>query len=175
MRSLTELPWDSGWAVGSETARRLSTLLNREKPKRILDIGSGLTTVLFAEWAKDNKARVISLEHDTRYFMQTCKLLHNYGLDVDIRLCELRRTKHGMFYDTTLPINIDFVLIDGPPGSIGRQATLYSIYPYLSKNYTVWLDDAFRKDESNMLTQWQLDLDIEVIRDENFARGVIIK
>lgn len=175
MRSLIELDWDSGWAVGSKTAHKLIDHLNNTKPKRILDIGSGLTTILFAEWANKNNAEVISLEHQHKYYIQTSNLLYKYNLQVDLRLCPLIKTKWGAFYKTDLPKEIDFVLIDGPPGSIGRQGTLYNIFPNLSFNCTVWLDDCDRRQEKKILEQWQRDLKVTVSDIEGLSRGKIIK
>lgn len=175
MRALKNLSWDEGWAVGSKTAYKLIEYLDEFKPKKILDIGSGLTTVLFAEWSKNNDAEVISLEHQEKYYNATKKLLDEYGLEADLRLCELVKTKWGMFYETNIPKDLDFVLIDGPPGSIGRGATLYNIYPNLSKDFTAWLDDCNRYEEQRILKQWIRDLDVKVLDIEGLSRGKIIK
>lgn len=175
MRALRDLPWDEGWAAGSKTAHKLIEYLDELKPRKILDIGSGLTTVLFAEWAKENGAEVISLEHQEKYYNATSKLLDEHSLRADLRLCKLVKTKWGMFYETNIPQGLDFILIDGPPGSIGRGATLYNIYPSLSKDFTAWLDDCTRPQEKQILKQWVQDLEVEVIDIEGLSRGKIIK
>jgi len=167
---MRSLKWD-GWSIGKRSADILLNILNEHKPKKILDIGSGLSTVLFSEWAAENNAEVISLEHTKKYYESTKKLLNQ---KVDLRLCDLIETKHGFFYKTELPNDIDFVLIDGPPGSIGRNATFYAVYPHLSKGYLAWLDDADRQGEREILKNWQADFPIQVTRAEGYERAALI-
>jgi hypothetical protein len=174
LRSVKELPWNEGWAVGTMTAELILKILNEKKPKTILDVGSGLSTVLFAEWAKENNAKVISLEHQERFYNETKELLDNYGLTADLRLVDLIKDEHGYFYDTELPDEIDFALIDGPPGSIGRGATIYAIFPHFSDDFVAWLDDSHRDYEAAILAQWKKDLPIKISKREGFYRGAMI-
>lgn len=156
---IDDLPWD-GWSIGRKGAAKILELLDAQKPKLLLDVGSGLSTILMAAWAADNDAVVVSLEHERKYADQTQKYLNKYNLTADLRINQLKETEHGFFYDTELPDGIDFALIDGPPGTIGREGTFYSIYPHLNPNFLVILDDAQRKHESEMLEQWKRDFNI---------------
>ena len=49
----------------------------------------------------------------------------------ELRLCPLTEVDTPLgplpFYATTLPDQIGFVLIDGPPGAIGRAGTLFAL------------------------------------------------
>lgn len=119
------------------------------KPDLILEAGSGLSTVLLSK-----HARTVSLEHVPRF----ARLSQKRAPEAEVRLCEMKPfyTLAGRFhwYDTQLPAEIDFVLIDGPPMSIGREAALFAVWPYLSSRWEVWLDDADRPHEQACLALW---------------------
>lgn len=170
-----KLPKDfwQGWSIGKQSGDSILKLLNKHKPKKILDLGSGYSTVLFGLWAKENGAEVISLEQSQLFLGKTRKLLAEYDLDTKVNYAPLVDTEHGIFYNYDLPDNIDFVLIDGPAWSNnGRKAAFYEVYPHLSKDYVVWVDDAYRDLNRQARLQWQKDFPIKVIEDN--YRSVII-
>src|SRR6266498_5358784 len=66
--------------------------LARVKPKRILEIGSGASTVLLGLHAARHSAQVVSLEHLDTYYSQTRRSLETFDLldHVDLKLGPLR-------------------------------------------------------------------------------------
>ncbi|WP_049566864.1 glycosyltransferase [Streptomyces sp. SBT349] len=163
--ALTDLPtalddaalW-RGWALDRAGAQVLGRLLAEHSPQTVLEAGSGSSTVLLAEYARDTGARVISLEHQARYRDATAALLAERGLaeHVDLRLAPLRRGPNGPWYDTALPDGVGLALIDGPPeGDGGRAAAYTALAPHMADGGLILLDDAGRPGERAALATWQ--------------------
>ncbi|WP_181785076.1 glycosyltransferase [Streptomyces phytophilus] len=148
----------SGWALDQPGAQAVAKLLAEHSPQLVVEAGSGSSTVLLAEYARDRGATVISLEHQRRHRDATAKLLAGRGLAgyVDLRLAPLRRTPAGPWYDTALPDGIGLALVDGPPeGDGGRAAALANLSPHLAADAVLLLDDAGRPGERAALTAWE--------------------
>lgn len=159
MTGVEGLPW-GGWALDRHTAIELDHHLRRIQPRVIVETGCGASTVLLARYAEQHGARVVSLEHDARFRERTRMLLtrHRLGSHVDLRHAPL--TPDG-WYDTRLPISgVDFALVDGPPGSIGRHATLPALLPAMRDAWEVWMDDAHRPAERRLVKQWASTLEV---------------
>ena len=145
------------WAMTATDLQRLQVELTTLRPDRILECGTGESTRLLTSLCPD----VTSLEHLAEYAAPA----QTYGGTV---LCgPIIDTAHGPFYEVTLDGPYDFVLIDGPPGVVGRHGTLPNIWPHLSDRAVVWLDDVSRPAERNMLFDWSLryGLSVTVLSD----------
>jgi predicted O-methyltransferase YrrM len=159
------------WHMGDEGLTLLKKWLEENHPINILEIGSGKSSVLFYEYTKKYNTQYLSLEHSTEWYKHTLEL----GVKEAVRLCPLKEYEHGFFYNCKLPNGIDFVLIDAPPLSYGRNAVLYMIYPYLTKNCVLWLDDCDREHERECLKNWQRDFDITVTDINGRIKQIEIK
>lgn len=166
MPSVFDIPalW-TDWALPKASAHELVAWLDRHRPATVVEAGSGVTTVLLAEHAARTGATVVSLEHQPRFAEQTRRLLGEHGLRgrVDLRVVPLTEvgTPDGpaRWYDTALPDRVDFALLDGPPGAVGRAGGAYRLAPHLDPDgWTVWLDDADRPAEQEALAAWGRDL-----------------
>lgn len=137
------------WALRPESLEALDVRLSELNPQLIVEAGSGRSTVVLSKHSK-----TVSLEHLSRYAIESKSL----APEAEIRLCKIKPfyTLAGTFnwYDTQLPALIDFVLIDGPPRKIGREAALFALWPYLSERWEIWLDDADRDHELACLDLW---------------------
>lgn len=147
------------WAMQRGALAELDAFLWRERPRVILECGSGLSTLLLARYARASGATVVTLEHQPRYYDRTAGWLAEEGLRerVDLRLCRLVEYDGGPWYQTTLPDGIDFALVDGPPeGAGGRRRTFYELWPHLHPQglWHVWLDDAHRPAEAAAVAEW---------------------
>lgn len=148
----------SGWALDDAGARLLASTLADRRPRTVVEAGSGSSTVLLAEYARDTGARVVTLEHQARFRDATLRLLADRDLEgfVDLRLAPLRPSPAGPWYDTALPDGIDLALVDGPPESTGgRAAALGELLPHLAADAVLLLDDADRRQEQAALEQWR--------------------
>ena len=105
-------------AIQSNRALDLRILLHHHRPRHIVELGSGLSTVLFADYCARRGARLISFEEDQKWVRQ-----------VVAALPEALRAKHGPSlknrvltaaecrYDAPIPHGADFIYVDGPAGS----------------------------------------------------------
>ncbi len=158
-----------GFEVTGEQAAFLFHLVRRHRPKLLLELGSGSSTVLFAAALRANGAgRIISVEHDALHARHTAQLLEQAGLSdrVELVLAPLSELKLDdrafQWYDLaprlrTLAEKIDFVFVDGPPGkvqSLSRYPALPILLPHLSPRALVFVDDASREDETRMVAMW---------------------
>lgn len=174
---LDEHVW-GGWALDRHAAEEVAAHLAATQPRTVLESGSGMSTILLAEYAARTGARVVSLEHNPRYARATGDQLKTRGLAgaVDLLLAELGQISTPLgprpWYQAELPDDIEFALIDGPPGSIGRAGAMWALYPHLSGDHRwqVWLDDALltlpgRESEADAIAEWttHLDLRAEVV------------
>jgi hypothetical protein len=161
LKSIAETSVWSSWSLDRKTAIELAAHLRHTQPANILECGSGYSTVVLAEYARDTGARVTTLEHDPLWMSQTRGILIAQGLAeyVDLRVAPLHRVELpdqtlGYWYNTELPDGIDFALIDGPPGKYGRHAAMHAIKPKLATTWEAWLDDANRPGEIEALGNW---------------------
>lgn len=137
--------------------------LNTLKPSSILECGSGLSTVVLTKWAQEHDSQFIALEHDPKYFEKTVGMLQDFGLDKDaVRFAPLVQCTdekytfiwYSMDFEK-LERKFDFVLVDGPPGAVGRYGALPQLAQHLADSWEVWLDDYERDHEKGVLAAWQ--------------------
>jgi hypothetical protein len=143
-------------------AIELAAYLDRVRPRRILEVGSGYSTTILAAYAAHHDAEVVTLEHEAKYWWLTARALRRLGIDrpVDLRLAPLRKHRFGehgpyWWYGVHLQGEFDFVLIDGPPMVLGRRGTFFALQGHLRSGWQVWIDDAFRKHERDCLKVWE--------------------
>jgi predicted O-methyltransferase YrrM len=160
------LPRMRGWAAGPELTRYLAEAVAARGGARVLECGSGTTTVVLALVARSiGLGQVTALEHDPDYAAQTraeleARGLAGWGRVVDAPLTDVDLGgETWRWYDPELvPRNeIDVLLVDGPPGATGPQAR-YPALPLLAerlaKDALVVLDDADRPDERAIAARW---------------------
>jgi predicted O-methyltransferase YrrM len=151
----------TGWALDRGTAAELDARLADLRPKVVVEAGSGSSTVILARYAAATGAQVVTLEHDPRYAARTTALLDRLvpGHTVDLRVAPLADVAGpcgGPWYDTALPSDIDFALVDGPPeASGGRAAALPALWSHLAPGWEVWLDDGTRPGERAAVAAWK--------------------
>jgi len=100
----------------------LVQLLNSYKPKKILELGSGTTTAVFADYVKSNDGvSLVSVDESTDWINKSSNLSGISGDDARFKMMsapkiveELEDGLTGARYDMPLDENYDFVLVDGP-------------------------------------------------------------
>jgi predicted O-methyltransferase YrrM len=151
------------WSISEALAVELTSYLECRRPRRILEIGSGLSTVVLGAYAVRHGAEVVTLEHAWRFYQRTQQALTQFGMDgqVRLKLAPLSSRKlagygrRARWYDVKLDGQFDFVFVDGPPKNEGRNAVLFAIADHLSPGWELWLDDARRYHERRCLRRWQ--------------------
>ena len=159
-----------GFEITGEEAAFLFQLIRRYRPKLVMELGSGSSTILFAAALRANgSGRLVSVEHDEAHARQTGQLLEQAGLSswveqAVVPLVERSigdRTSNWYALDPLLRAfheRIDFLFVDGPPGkiqSLSRYPALPILAPFLSPRALVFVDDGGREDEMQMIELWR--------------------
>ena len=140
--------------------------IDRVHPTRILEIGSGTSTAIFAALGHRYGFEVLSLENhmDTISYVQW--LLEGTPCEdkLTIQHCGFSRYQYPngerfRWYDVDLrksQCKYDFVFIDGPMGRlVGRNGALPMIVDCLLEPHRIILDDINRRHERDCVNEWR--------------------
>ena len=178
---------DDGWEIAADTLRLLSALVERLRPRHVVEFGSGVSTVVLARAAvRAGGCRVSSIDHDPRFVSASRQALeHGAGCElVELQLAPLvARSRAGILGPEYLidPLLLaskhpaDLVLIDGPPDVLGgRSGMLYQALDHTQSGSIVLLDDAARSAELAALKSWDQRLGdaIHIQHLDGFAKGL---
>ena len=118
---------DTLTAGGASGARRhpwreldLLKVLDQVRPKRIVELGSGTSTGVFAAWVRETQgASLVSYDHSQEWADLTQQALEGSGFlphpRIELRVVPMRESDRGSSYDVTLETGIDLLYVDGPP------------------------------------------------------------
>ena len=169
------LPMGGGWALTGDSAALLAREVLARKPETILELGSGVSTLILGQILKRNgRGRLLSVDHDPEWANQTRRFVEYLGLGdvvtvVDAPLKEIAAGNHAAAKWYEIPKSsldnlgaIDLLLVDGPPQARDNPvAARYPAFPMLrdrlSPHALIFVDDASRKTESNMVERWQTE------------------
>lgn len=158
--------WWGPMALFPRKAQFLLSEIEKLPPTRLLEVGSGTSTSLFAALAVKHGFSMLSLENyrDTLKYVQAALEQLPCSKLVKLQQCGFirGRYKNGekyRWYDARLDENegpFDFVFIDGPMSRIvGRNGALPEIKPYLARNNRIYLDDYNREHEKASVAEWK--------------------
>ena len=136
-----------------------STLANTSKkikPKVVVDLGSGVSTLVLAKSSPN--AKVFSIDHLAEFANKTKSLLEDHQItNVDLRVAPLSpHPAGGDWYSVSAFSDIDqidLLFIDGPPGSKddkARHPALAQCLSKLSPGAVIVIDDAGRDGEREL-------------------------
>jgi predicted O-methyltransferase YrrM len=174
------------WAMDPTGLLELLYLIRRKQPKVVLELGSGTSSIWIAYALEKDGGRLISVDHMTEFADRTQSLFHRHGVNhvAEVRLAELRQLNINgdefQWYnvDALRDINeIDLLLVDGPPGSLGkmtRYPALHALESQLAPNAVVILDDADRPGEQGIIRRWITE--VPGLREEReiFSRVAVL-
>src|SRR5262245_37885881 len=150
-----------GFTITGEEAAFFFHLIRRHRPRLVLELGSGSSTVLFAAALRANGVgRVVSIEHDGEHVERTRAMLERADL---LDRVELAHAPLGdlapngrtfQWYDLganlgPLTEKIDFLFVDGPPGKVqtlSRSPAMPMLASHLAPRALVVADDGARDD-----------------------------
>jgi predicted O-methyltransferase YrrM len=155
------------WAVTPDVASLMVALIRELKPTLIVEAGSGVSTLVAAYALRGlGRGTILSLEHEEQHLATTRRHLNQHGL-ADIATVQYAPLKEVFirgakwrWYDTSViegVRSIDLVIVDGPPGDIGKWArypALPLLFDRLSDGAAVLLDDTRRQDEGAIVEAW---------------------
>ena len=150
------IPSTRSWAASPDVLLTLLELSQSSTPARILDLGSGMSTLVLAKSAP--QATIISIDNSAEFAGKTKKLLETHGItNVDLRVAPLTPHRSGVeWYDLSKfedISDIDLLFVDGPPGSKNpkaRHPAIAECVAKLSPRAIVVIDDAGRDGEKDM-------------------------
>lgn len=167
VNSPVPLPAPTGWAADSDLLTELSRIVLEQKPLTVLELGSGLSSVILsATLRKNGRGQLFSIDHDTEYAAATSRLLSQNALNSFAKVLvaplhtQIIHDYEHIWYDLSaleIPSRFDLVFVDGPPsvrGARSRAPALDIFWPMLSIGGCIVLDDAERKDEKAMIAKW---------------------
>ena len=128
-----------GWAIGESTLKWIMD--NYSEGSNILELGSGTGTIELCKYYN-----VTSVEHNKKYLnLSNSKYIYapikNYGkyewYDKEIIIEKIKN------------LDYDLILVDGPPGTIGRDGFLHNINIF-NTNKKIIIDDTQRDPEKKL-------------------------
>jgi predicted O-methyltransferase YrrM len=150
------IPSTRSWAASPDVLLTLLHHAKQSNPKTILDLGSGMSTLVLAKSAP--AARVFSIDNSAEYAGKTKEMLSLHKVtNAEVRVAPLKAHASGVdWYDVSKLADvsdIDLLFIDGPPGSKNdraRHPALTECLSKLSPHAIIVIDDAGRDGEKDL-------------------------
>lgn len=188
VESKTPMPPTGGFALDASALLHLLHLIRSKRPRRILELGSGTSTIWIAHLCRELGIELVSLDHLEGYAERTREGLRRHGLEdvADLRVAPLESLELGgetfQWYSSQALADldeIDFLIIDGPPQATGPRARFPAVpvlWEKLSDHATVVLDDTHRAGEVEILESWLGRFEDLVHEDQGLSRlGVLAR
>ncbi len=167
---LKPLPVDENWSAAEDFLQLISDFCLQEKPRVIVECSSGVSSLVLARCCQLNRqGHVYSLENGSRFVKQSEQQLSAYSLNdyCDVIFSPLTgivlNAENYQWYDINTfseietESRIDMLVIDGPPGFLqknSRYPALPVLMTRLADSCSIFLDDAGRDDEKNIVEYW---------------------
>ncbi len=175
-------------AIAPETLALIQHMISSLKMRSVLELGSGLSTVLLAKYfGRMSDGRILSFDDDERWAALTRATLEQEGLAsiAQVRVARLVEIEAGgrraPWYDLSALDEheyFDLIVVDGPPAwkgdSLARLPALYKLASRLAESGVLVLDDAARSGEREIASQWQRDFPDLHFRMVQIGRGLLV-
>lgn len=180
------LPVTERWSAAPDFLKIISDYCLEKKPQIIVECSSGTSSLVLAQCCQLNQiGHVYSLENGEDFVAQTIQQLDDFLLSeycdvihAPLQDVQLNSDNFQWYALDNLPaVEIDMLVIDGPPGFLqkhSRYPALPMLNEVLGKHCAVFLDDAVREDEQELVRRWlkaYLEFQAEYIENE---RGCFI-
>jgi len=164
---LPELRVPGAWVATPDFAGLLATTILERKPRVIVELGSGASTLVMAYALQElGSGEIFSLDHDAAFAAETTSRIEEHGLRQFATVIHAPIKRYPLngeswpWYDdasfATLP-EIDMLVVDGPPEALrpmARYPALPLLKEKLSKRCLIILDDSIRPSERNIVNRW---------------------
>ena len=161
-----KLPVTKDWSAAPDFLKLISDFCLENKPGIIVECSSGTSSLVLSRCCQLNQhGHVYSLENGEEFVTKSKQQVNDFLLSdySDVIYAPLRDVKLNgeafQWYDPgELPkVKIDLLVIDGPPGFLqkhSRYPALPLLYDLLAKHCVIFLDDAAREDEQELVSRW---------------------
>lgn len=157
-----------GWSIDTFLARYLVQHLLENRPKCIVELGSGSSTILISRILQilgEKETAHIAVDHESKYLGLTrdVAILNDVADGIEFHHCPLIRYEsldklwYGDIAEKVAGRKIDLLIVDGPPGPLqpmSRYPALPLLLPYMNEHCTIILDDAIRAEEQDIARLW---------------------
>ena len=176
------LPPSGRWAMDARSIGHLLDLVRAYRPARVVELGSGTSSVWLGYTLRELQGTLVSVDHDEYFAGLTREALVRHGLQdvAQVRVAPLTETDDETWYDRAVLSDlsrIDLLIVDGPPGSSGprvRSAALPYFADRLTPGALVVLDDSDRPDEAAIAQGWAAQFGLERI-DLGVSRLAVLR
>lgn len=189
------MPYTTDWSAAPDFLKLIVEHTLEHKPDFIMECSSGLTTVMLARCCELNgRGHVYSLEHGENYAARCLHQLERYALQLHatvfhaplktypIKGHDYRWYETDVITDKAIPDKtIDMLVIDGPPGFIQRHSrypALPLLYDKLADGCTIFMDDAARPEEKEIVQMWMTahpELEYRHISNERGCAVLVVR
>jgi len=181
------LPPMRGYALSPDAAAGIVRLIHESRPSTILELGSGVSTLITAYSLKRfGGGRVISFEHDAAWCEVTSGYIaqHDLGDYAEVRYAPIDEAEINgrlwKWYDPSALQGIDSVdmlVVDGPPADtqpLARYPALPLVAHLLTDKAVIVLDDTGREDERSIIGMWDAESGPFRIEDLPAEKGLTV-
>jgi predicted O-methyltransferase YrrM len=161
------LPTPDGWAGSPDLLWALAEQVHRQRPRIIVEFGSGLSTLVMARMLELDviPGRLVSFDHNEGFAELTRRRLDALGQVAEVHAVPLEAAARwgyeGEWYATPdLPDEIDLLVIDGPPAWLNegsRGAAGPALFHRMAPGGIILLDDADRDGERANAERWRAE------------------
>nr|WP_291512768.1 class I SAM-dependent methyltransferase [Abyssibacter sp.] len=157
------LPEPGRWAASADLLATLHSLVVRERPHRVVELGGGLTTLVTA-YALERcglNSEIVSIDHDLHFQALTKQQAGEHQQASRVRFVHAPlEAVGGWCWYTMNPLadiaDIDLLVVDGPPWGLdgSTRAPAEQLFERLSNGAWILVDDANRDAEQSMIDAW---------------------
>ena len=177
------LPGAGNWYPEEGVLALLVDLVEARDPCEVVVCGSGLSVAVLARACQlAGTGPVTSIESDDRAAAVTRRLLNDISAEARIIKTELTQyDKHNLWYAraplVSLPDRIDLLFLDGPGHFAGRMPRWPAgpeLFPRLSEDGVVVLDDSRRVKEKKAMKHWAVGFPDLVVQKHKRGGGAAL-
>lgn len=173
----------SGYAAAPDFANYLLSLVLTKKPQKIVELGCGFSTLVMAKALQKLKStgHIYSYEADEKYIAQCKQQLQEEGviefvtiIYAPYKIIKLQNKQWNWYAIENENSDIDMLIIDGPPKSLGalsRYPALPFFLPKMSAQFLICADDAARDDLQHIAELWKNEFQQIKIQYHPLTRG----
>jgi predicted O-methyltransferase YrrM len=184
IRPRVPLPPFGGYAVRADFATLLVMEASKHRPACVVELGSGLSTLILGYALEGWNGHLWSIEHEADYARRTRAAVVQHELDEHVTVLHAPlepwdpagRPWYGRGWLGDLP-PIDLLVVDGPPGTLcpmSRYPALPVLAPHLAPGAVIVVDDAAREDERAMVRRWLDDHPAVTATDVETEQGAVV-
>ncbi|MFP4321515.1 MAG: class I SAM-dependent methyltransferase [Anaerolineales bacterium] len=183
------LPPMRAWAISPDFATVLLTLVRRQRPQVVLELGAGVSTLIIAYALKElGSGRVIAIDHLEAHASLIGAQLEQHGvadvaevIHAPLQPIEINGQQWQWYAQDALTdvTRVSLLVVDGPPQynsphGLVRYPAMPLLWERLAPDALIMLDDIKRTDEAEILQRWLAEYALEPLQRFETERGAAL-